>query len=1028
MTLLLVTTLEDEAFDGTESADAPDGVGLSLREALGIANDNPDSLDTITFDVGLSGGTLTLTQGQLVITGDTILDGDLNDDATHDITIDAVDESRVLLADFQGTDGTSLEIDGLRITGGFAEEGAGILALGNDYDAPGGSDPQISILNSSIDGNVSDSDFGDGAIELHDTIIATIINSRISGNDAVGLLALGLDYFPSINIEASNIENNSRDGILVSGADELQLFQSHIHGNGHNGIYVFDAGFDILESRIDGNGATGIYAGGYAGLDLHDSIVANNQGGGVYAGPLKDHFITNSKIYGNTSYNGGGVSTGLASDVYISGTEIFDNYAQNRGGGIYVKSFDAVESYVFLSNSEIRGNSAQVGGGIFNGGYFADGIRVPARGANYLERVEDSGSRVLNNTATLYGGGIALGEGIDSFLDPHTDFGAVLIGTLLAGNTAGTFGGGISNVGGIADLTNVTITANEAASAGGIAFDPGDNGPTRFSPGSSTVLANTIIADNTATDPGGADDLDGSLILEGGNILSSTRFIGTTPVESGFEPSLIFARGRQPGELLADPVNPALDAGDDTLAPSIDIIGGPRPVDLLGIANNGANASDLGAFELPKLCFEPMPPFKTWEVSDGGNGHSYAVISITGGITWDDALEAARDFHHSAHLATISSQEEQAFVFALLNATSAWLGGEQDPDANEPEEGWGWITGEPFVFENWGASEPNEILPNEDAIELVNIRDGDWNDLNPQAVRPAYIVEIPDVCDTSAPSQLNVFAAGVEFQGDPKFDVLVDGEVIASGLTAGRTTGESSPAFLNDEVQRFEFDISADVPLAEVGIAFTNDLRAGPGQDRTLFVRAIEIDGHVFAPGTSVTSFDTNSPSAAVVQQAEDRGIVHANGSLEFDVTGEAPQLIVVQAAAQVFNGFPKFDVLVNGGTIAENVFNPLASFEPFTPGNLPDETDAFFFEIDPGIEIEEVAIDYSNDLNGAGGDRNLFIQSVAVGGELFLPGVDNFEFETQALNPDITTAAEERGVLFANGTLTLMLEEAEFV
>ena len=94
MALYLVTTLADEAFDGGETPAAPDGAGLSLREALALANADPDSADAITFDAGLKGGTLTLTQGELVISGNTAIDADLDDDKGFDITIDADGASR----------------------------------------------------------------------------------------------------------------------------------------------------------------------------------------------------------------------------------------------------------------------------------------------------------------------------------------------------------------------------------------------------------------------------------------------------------------------------------------------------------------------------------------------------------------------------------------------------------------------------------------------------------------------------------------------------------------------------------------------------------------------------------------------------------------------------------------------------------------------------------------------------------------------------------------------------------------------
>ena len=74
-------------------------------------------------------------------------------------------------------------------------------------------------------------------------------------------------------------------------------------------------------------------------------------------------------------------------------------------------------------------------------------------------------------------------------------------------------------------------------------------------------------------------------------------------MRTGITPAMIFAQGSgvAPGTLLADRNNPALDAGDDALVTGIRPRGTPRPVDLPGVANNGGNAADLGAYELEDL-------------------------------------------------------------------------------------------------------------------------------------------------------------------------------------------------------------------------------------------------------------------------------------------------------------------------------------------------------------------------------------------------------------------------------------------
>ncbi|MEM9233538.1 MAG: hypothetical protein AAGA69_04780, partial [Pseudomonadota bacterium] len=102
-TTFTVTTLNDGGDDnfnsGDLAAETADGGGLSLREALALAQDG----DTITFDnssdaVFESGGTITLAGTELTISQlDLTIDGDLDDDGTADVTIDGNDMSRVMV-------------------------------------------------------------------------------------------------------------------------------------------------------------------------------------------------------------------------------------------------------------------------------------------------------------------------------------------------------------------------------------------------------------------------------------------------------------------------------------------------------------------------------------------------------------------------------------------------------------------------------------------------------------------------------------------------------------------------------------------------------------------------------------------------------------------------------------------------------------------------------------------------------------------------------------------------------------------
>ena len=91
-----------------------------------------------------------------------------------------------------------------------------------------------------------------------------------------------------------------------------------------------------------------------------------------------------------------------------------------------------------------------------------------------------------------------------------------------------------------------------------------------------------------------------------------------------------------------------------------------------------------------------------------GNGHCYEFIGEQ--LNWWDAVDLAEQKSTqgmTAHLVTISSQEENDFIFSSIPRNfsgfkGAWLGGKS------PE---GWLVGpetdQPFAYTNWGGIEPN---------------------------------------------------------------------------------------------------------------------------------------------------------------------------------------------------------------------------------------------------------------------------------------------------------------------------------
>jgi len=145
-----------------------------------------------------------------------------------------------------------------------------------------------------------------------------------------------------------------------------------------------------------------------------------------------------------------------------------------------------------------------------------------------------------------------------------------------------------------------------------------------------------------------------------------------------------------------------------------------------------------------------------WPIDYGGNGHYYLPIATQYPISWSDANSVANLL--GGHLVTITSVEENDFVFSLIddeiywypsvNLRGPWIGGYQIDGSFEPDGGWAWVTGEPFDYTNWDLGQPNNYQgSNENRIHFGNKRTRvpTWNDVidDFEEIR-AYVVELSD--------------------------------------------------------------------------------------------------------------------------------------------------------------------------------------------------------------------------------------------------------------------------------------------
>jgi len=141
-----------------------------------------------------------------------------------------------------------------------------------------------------------------------------------------------------------------------------------------------------------------------------------------------------------------------------------------------------------------------------------------------------------------------------------------------------------------------------------------------------------------------------------------------------------------------------------------------------------------------------------WEV----NGHWYDAID--GSFTWIQAFLDARSRSHQnlpGHLATLTSPDENYFVWDTFQKNHYFLGGFQFRRAQKTYSRWRWITGEPWcLFVNWGLGGPN------DAGKTIGVEDGEenflhfwnnngqWNDICRECdIMPGYIIEYEEITD-----------------------------------------------------------------------------------------------------------------------------------------------------------------------------------------------------------------------------------------------------------------------------------------
>jgi len=481
---------------------------------------------------------------------------------------------------------TTATIDGFNITGGVAN-GGGTNYSGSGIFCYNLNDTNL-IANNTISGNSTGSHGVGGGIACYESS-PQITNNTISGNSADG--GGGISCYNSLPAITNNIisgNSGSYGGGISCSSSHPQITNNTITGNsadGGGGIYCTSSSWPaITNNTISGNLAD--YGGG---ISCYNSLPA----------------ITNNTISGNLANSGGGISCSSSSPAITNNT-ISGNLAYYSGGGISCSS-----SSPEITNNIISGNSADVGGGI---------------SCDYSSSPAITNNTISGNSAEYDGGGIYCDlysspqikntifysnnkydiYEFDLYSDPMVSYNDFY------GNTDGIYYDE-----GTTPYTSVSAMDSAIAEcSNNIGLNPLFVGDT-LSGGSWTAapVYNSATFQTTLTNSSAAwtaneharrllnpdTSQNKQFVIVSNTAMTMTVWGDVTAIAHIGDTYEIFDYHLQL-DLLLQIASPCIDAGYDQDVPNIDFDGEPRPIDILGIDNNGLLAEyDIGADEYSRV-------------------------------------------------------------------------------------------------------------------------------------------------------------------------------------------------------------------------------------------------------------------------------------------------------------------------------------------------------------------------------------------------------------------------------------------
>ena len=665
--------LEDRAllsaFTVVSSGDAGTGSALSgdIRYCITQADQPANAGSTITFDTALTGSTITLANGPLVISDTMTITGP----GASSLTLSGNNSSRL----FDVDSGGSLTLENVTLSGGLAtgtgaaaDGGAiyssGTLALSGDTVKS-----NEAVGSNGINGWNGANAYGGGIYVAAGSV--TLTNDTFSSNSAVG---------------GRGAYGGGNDGEGTSNAVETPGGSGGAGSGG--GLYVAGGSVTLTNDTLSGNNAVG--GNGSAGAGFNKGYTDSGtillsggtgnggagSGGGLYlaAGSVT---LTNDTLSGNQADGGNGaigLRTAPGNGEFYG--EVGGSGGAGSGGGLYVATGTLTLANDTLNSNQAGGGSGAAGGNGGEGAYAGDTI-APGPGG--------SGGAGSGGGLYVAGGSVTLTNNtLDNNQAGGGNGGSGGLGSGNGGSGGGGSGGGLYLAAGTITLSNDTLSGNQAElSNGGPSGSPDQHGTSGSSGAavgggidaagpSSLQIYDTIVADDTASTAG--PDLDGSVTSLGNNL------IGNSTGGSGFAASDLLNVNPQLGPLENNggptqtmallPGSPAINSGDTADAPAYDQRGPGFP----RIVNGSI---DVGAFEVQAT--NVAAPIVSSINTTQGPASGGTSVTITGS-NLGTASTATVDFG-TGHPATIVSDSGSTIVAAspagtgTVNVTVTTLGG-----------------------------------------------------------------------------------------------------------------------------------------------------------------------------------------------------------------------------------------------------------------------------------------------------------------------------------------------------------------